>query len=85
MTITRNGIEIELTWQEIREAYLFWEHECFKEDIVSRAEDMEIDLSNHDINKIADRVDKALSHNDFYWDSYWTSIEHVLDEISEEG
>ena len=84
MTITRNGIEIELTWQEIREAYLLMERGGLKEDIESTAEDMEIDLSNHDINKIADRVDKALSHNDSYWESYWMSIEHVLSELEKE-
>ena len=84
MKITRNGIEYELTWQEIRDAYLLMEREYLKEDIKSKAEDMKLDLSNKDLNKIAIRVDRTLRNNDSYWDSYWMSIECVLKETERE-
>lgn len=84
MNIIRNGFAYELTWQEMREAYLVVDREYLKEDIVSKAEDMGIDLSNKDLNNIAENVHKALGHNDSYWDSYWMSIEYVLKENEKE-
>ena len=84
MTIIRNGIEIELTWQEIRNAYLLMDREYLKEDIISKANDMDIDWYNMDLNKIVDCVHDTLDNNDSYWESYWMSIEYVLREIVKE-
>ena len=83
MKITRNGIEYELTWQEIRDAYLLMEREYLKEDIKSKADDINVDLSEKDLDKLAIMVNKTLSNNDSYWDSYWMSIEYVLKETEE--
>jgi hypothetical protein len=83
MKITRNGIEYELTWQEIRDAYLLMEREYLKEDIKSKADDINMDLSEKDLDKLAIMVNKTLRNNDSYWDSYWMSIEYVLKETEE--
>lgn len=81
MKIIRNGIEYELTWQEMREIYNFMDLEYLKEDIESTAEDLEIDISEYDLNKVASKVKKILECNDSYWESYWMSIECALDNI----
>ena len=80
MKIIRNGIKYELTWQEIRDAYLLMEREYLKEDIKSKADDINMDLSEKDLDKLAIMVNKTLRNNDSYWDSYWMSIEYVLKE-----
>lgn len=81
MKITRNGIEYELTYQEMREIYNFMDLEYLKEDIESTAEDLEIDISEYDLNKVASKVKKTLESNDSYWESYWMSIECALYNI----
>ena len=83
MKIIRNGIKYELTWQEIRDAYLLMEREYLKEDIKSKADDINMDLSEKDLDKLAIMVNKTLRNNDSYWDSYWMSIEYVLKETEE--
>lgn len=83
MKITRNGIEYELTWQEIRDAYLLMEREYIKEDIETKANELGVYLSDKDLNKLANRVDYALSNNDSYWERYWMSIEYVLKATEE--
>lgn len=83
MKIIRNGNEYELTWQEMREAYDIMHREYLKEDIESRAEEMEVDLTEEDIMRIAAKANKALENNDSYWDSYWMSIEYAIENFKE--
>lgn len=83
MKIIRNGTEYELTWQEMREAYDIMRREYLKEDIESRAEEMEVDLTEEDIMRIAAKANKTLENNDSYWDSYWMSIEYAIEAIKE--
>lgn len=78
MKINRNGMEIELTWQEIREAYEIMDLEYFKEDVVCRAEEMSKKLSEEDINRIAAAAKRGIEHNDSYWESYWMTIEYAI-------
>lgn len=80
MKIIRNGIEYELTRSEMREAYEKMKAEYLKEDIECKAEEMEIELSDTTIDYVAGRVDKCLGNNDSYWESYWMTIEYVLEE-----
>lgn len=80
MKIIRNGIEIELTGMELFDAHQEYERSCLIEDIRGKAEEMEVDLKEKDLNQLADIVDKTLSNNDSYWDSYWMSIEYVINE-----
>ena len=84
MKIIRNGVEYELTPEEMREVYEAMKAEYLREDIESKAEEVGIELSETTINSIIARVDKGLGNNDSYWESYWMTIENVLSE-QEEG
>lgn len=83
MKIVRNGIEHELTHEEMRKAYEIMHEEYLKEDILSSAESMEIELSNEALGYMVQRVDKSLYRNDFYWDIYWMTIENIIAENME--
>lgn len=80
MKIVRNGIEIELTDDELREAFEIMNAKYLREDIISYAEGMEIELSDETIGYIVQRVDKCLGNNDSYWESYWMTIENIIEE-----
>lgn len=79
MKIIRDGKEIELTWQEIREAYELMNLEYFKEDVVARADEMEIELSEEDVDRIAEAAKRGIDRNDSFWDSYWMTIEYAIE------
>ena len=83
MKIIRNGAEYELTPAEMREIYEKMKAEYLREDIEGKVEEMEIELSEDTMNYVVGRVDKCLSNNDSYWESYWMTIEHVLNEQME--
>ena len=87
MKIYRDGKEIELTLAELREAYEEKHFEYFMEDVKGSVEDM--DLENEfdvsDYGELAWRFDKALGRNDSYWDSYWRTLENVIEEYIREG
>ena len=83
MKIIRNGIEYELTHEEMRSAYEAMKSEYLREDIKSKANDMEIELNDDSVDYMARRVDKCLSNNDSYWESYWCTIEYIIEEQME--
>lgn len=80
MVIVRDGIEYELTFSEVHEIYHKYKRECLIADIEGKAEDMGIDLTGKDIEKIATRANRAIENNDGLWESYWMSIEYVLQD-----
>ena len=80
MKIIRNGIEYKLTAAEMREVYNKMKTEYLIEDIQAKADEMEIEMSNEIIKRIANIVDKSLGNNDSYWESYWMTLECVLAE-----
>ena len=80
MKIIRNGIEYELTHEEMREAYLETKFEYLKDDIKCKAEEMDIKLSDELVEDIADRAEKWLGNNESLWESYWMTIEYALEE-----
>lgn len=80
MKIIRNGIEYELTHSEMREAYLEMKNEYLKDDIRSKAEDLEIKLPDDHVEEIADYAEKWLGNNDSLWESYWMTIEYAIEE-----
>ena len=84
MKIIRNGIEYELTIAEMREVYENMKMAYLREDIESKADEMEIELSETTMDYVAARVNKCLSNNDSYMESYWMTIEHVLEEQVED-
>lgn len=83
MKIIRNGIEYKLTAAEMREVYNKMKTEYLIEDIQAKADEMEIELSDENIKKIANSVDKAIGNNDSYWESYWMTIEYVVREMED--
>lgn len=83
MKIIRNGIEYKLTVAEMREVYNKMKTEYLIEDIQAKANEMEIELPNESIKRIANIVDKSLGNNDSYWESYWMTIECVIREIED--
>ena len=84
MIIYRDGKAIELTWQEIREAYDEWATDGAKEDIKVIAEDMEIAIPTEALDELAHRLDNVVGNDDGYWDSYWCDVEYVIKEYMEE-
>jgi hypothetical protein len=43
------------------------------------------ELDESDCRELAWRFDKALGRNDSYWDSYWCTLESVIEEYIKEG
>lgn len=97
MKIIRNGVEIELTLSELCQAHNECAKIHMKEDILSKLIekrdegfnneimlDLIKDLESNVNTSIVERVDKALSKNDGYYESYWCTIDYVLDEIIKE-
>lgn len=83
MKITRNGIEIELTNEEIREAYEIKKKEYLIEDIRCKLEEMEIEMSEQEIEDVVGVAESTLGNHDSYWECYWMSIEYAIKNIKE--
>jgi hypothetical protein len=84
MKIIRDGVEYELTRAEMREVYEKMKAEYLREDVECKAEEMEIELSDTTMDYVVGRVEKCLSNNDSYMESYWMTIEYVLNEQVED-
>ena len=84
MKIIRDGKEYELTHVEMREAYCNLKREYLKDDILSKAKDMYVEISDELLEEIADHIEHGLSNNDSYWECYWMTIEDVIDEYDDE-
>ena len=80
MKIIRNGVEYELTWSEIFDAYREYERECFIEDIKAKAEEIEVDLTNRDMDEIVDLAMRSYNNDDYLWESYWNDIQYAIEE-----
>ena len=84
MIITRNGIDIELTEEEMRRAYEIKDREYMIEDIESKLEEAEVWLSDELIESIADIAKSTLEHHDSYWECYWMAIEYAIEHCNDE-
>lgn len=77
MKITRtiNGQEalIELTKEELREAYHETEQDYFREDILQWAEDHEKTIDDDLLEKILGELDKNYDSNSSLWDNISSS------------
>lgn len=82
MTIYRDGKAIELTSEECRKAYDELDREYKAEDIKSRLEMLEVELDN--VDELVDRFEHAIGNNDSFWDSYWYSMDYVIEEYLKE-
>lgn len=80
MKIVRNGVEIKLTSEEMREVYLEQKFQYLKDDIKCKAEELDIKLLDEQLEEVADRAGKWLGNNESLWESYWLTIEYALEE-----
>ena len=76
MKIIRNGQEIELTLEEMRQAYYEMKDEYTIEDIRSR-----YNLSDDKIDEALTIFERVIDNNDSFWDSYWSMIEYVAEKM----
>lgn len=84
MKIIRNGQEIELTSEEMRQAYTEVKDEYTIEDIRTL-----YNVPNEKIDEVLTIFERVIDNNDSFWDSYWSMIEYVaekmgLEEMEEE-
>ena len=92
MIIKRNGIEIELTAEELRKAYNEYELICRVEDIMSAItqEDFDDYFSDDDLenekimHNIANNISDILGDCDMYWDIYWQVVADAVEEYIKE-
>jgi hypothetical protein len=84
MKLVKNGIEIELTYAETRKVYELMRDGYIREDIMHKAEEMEVELTEEKIKNAVDVVNSGLEHNDSYWESYWMTIEYVIENLLKE-
>ena len=92
MVINRNGIEIELTPEELRKAYDEYELQCRVEDIMSAITQADFDdyFSDDDfenekiMHKIANNISDILGDYDSYWDIYWEVVTEAVEEYIKE-
>jgi hypothetical protein len=80
MYITRDGKTYKLEDWELSDAYREQKHKYMIEDVKSKAEEMEIDLTDKNVDDIAYEAEHCLDNNDSFWESYWMSIEYALEE-----
>ena len=82
MKIIRDGKEIELTFSELMRAHEEYEFDCMTEDVKSLLESgtREVELSEEQIREISGNALHNLGKNDSYFEAYWTSVEHTLDD-----
>ena len=76
MKIIRNGQEIELTHEEMRQAYYEMKDEYKIEDIRSI-----YNLSEDKIDEALTIFERVIDNNDSFWDSYWSMIEYVAEKM----
>ena len=76
MKIIRNGQEIELTHEEMRQAYYEMKDEYTIEDIRSI-----YNLSEDKIDEALTIFERVIGSNDNFWDSYWSMIEYVAEKL----
>lgn len=81
MKIIRNGVEYELTRRELYDAHEEYEYDCLIEDIKSKAEEMEINLTDENLDDIAYFAQRAIDRDDYLWESRERDIEYALESI----
>lgn len=76
MKIIRNGQEIELTHEEMKQAYYEMKNEYTIEDIRSI-----YNLSEDKTDEALTIFERVIDNNDSFWDSYWSMIEYVAKKM----
>ena len=76
MKIIRNGQEIELTSEEMRQAYYEMKDKYTIEDIRSL-----YNVPDEKIDETLTIFKKVVDNDDDFWDSYWSMIEYVAEKL----
>ena len=76
MKIIRNGQEIELTSEEMRQAYYEMKDKYIIEDIRSL-----YNVPDEKIDETLTIFKRVIDGDDDFWDSYWSMIEYVAEEL----
>ena len=76
MKIIRNGQKIELTPEEMRQAYYEMKAEYTIEDIRSI-----YNLSEDNTDEALTIFERVIDNNDSFWDSYWSMIDYVAEKM----
>ena len=76
MKIIRNGQEIELTHEEMRQAYTEVKDGYTIEDIRTL-----YNVPNEKIDEELTIFERVIDNNDSFWDSYWSMIEYVAEKM----
>ena len=76
MKIIRDGQEFELTSEEMRQAYYEMKDEYTIEDICSR-----YNVPDEKIGEALTIFERVVGNNDNFWDSYWSMIDFVAEEM----
>lgn len=88
MFIERNGIKIELTKTEIREAGWEYDRACRIEDLMSTAELAEIEPDDERRYILAKEIEpmfeEYIGSNDSLWDAYWLAARMAIEDYIEE-
>lgn len=84
MKIVRNGEEIELTSEELFAIAQTYQHDCLLADVMEKADEAGLELSEEQIEKAVRIAQKSLDKNDSYYELYWMTIECALGEATEE-
>ena len=86
VAVNEYEIEDELSHREKRNVYDELHEDCLIEDIKSKLEEMEdYTAINEDLKSIAYKAQKTLDNNDSYWDSYWCTLENVIEDYFKEA
>lgn len=88
MKIIRNGVEIELTNEELRQAHDEYTNYCRIEDILDNIYDnygilLDREKNEKLLNSIAERSEDILSKNDGYYERFWDSVGAAIEENKE--
>lgn len=88
MKIIRNGMEIELTNDEVREAGWEYDRACRIEDLMSTAELTEIEPDDERRYILAKEIEpmfeEYIESNDSLWDAYWLAARMAIEDCMEE-
>lgn len=88
MFIERNGIKIELTKTEIREAGWEYDRACRIEDLMSTAELTEIEPDDERRYILAKEIEpmfeEYIGNNDSLWDAYWSAARMAIEDYMED-
>ena len=76
MKIIRNEQEIELTPEEMRQAYYEMKDAYTIEDIRNL-----YDMPDDKIDEALTIFERIIGNNDSFWDSYWSMIEYVAEKL----